>query len=380
MAVPEKPGTISMARWVRRLEARSQDRSLVLTASLELTERCNLRCVHCYINRPAGDEEARKRELDTEEWKALLDDMAQAGALWLVITGGEPLLRPDWAEVYLHAKRRGFLITLMTNGTLLTPEGADLLAEYPPWQIEITLYGATAETYEAITGVPGSYARCRRAIDLLRERDLTLNLKTMALRQNVHEVRAMQAMAKQWGLFFRYDPVVHSRLDGGDRPLACRLSPEEIIVLEEEDPKRVQQWQELCGRPWLPPDGKHLFSCGAARHTFHIDPYGTLFPCLMARWLSYDLTAGSLSQALEEFLPTVRELPITHNPTCWQCDLRLICGTCPAWARREVGDPEAPEPFRCQLAHLRSQHLHLSLRVIHDAQDLQAILSQEETP
>ncbi len=239
----------SVRDWIDRIDQRTGDHRVPWLISLELTERCNLRCVHCYVNRPAGDDEVRRKEMTLAEWQGILDQVADAGTLWLLVTGGEPLLRPDFPDFYRYAKGKGLHVILFTNGTLLTPELADLLAEYPPWEIEITLYGATAEIYERVTGVPGSYDRCRRGIDLLLERGLALNLKTMALTLNVHELPAMQRMADDLGVRFRWDPAVHSRLDGDHRPLACRLSPEEIVALERQDPKRMQQWQEYCGRP-----------------------------------------------------------------------------------------------------------------------------------
>jgi MoaA/NifB/PqqE/SkfB family radical SAM enzyme len=332
--------------------------------SLELTERCNLRCAHCYINQPAGDDAIRDREMSLDTWQGILDQVADASTLWVLVTGGEPLLRPDFRAWYVYAKRRGLHVILFTNGTLLTAELVDFLAEYPPWETEITLYGATAETYERVTGVLGSYARCRQAIDLLLKRGMALNLKTVALTLNAHELPAMQRMADDWGVRFRYDPIIQSRLDGDHRPLACRLSPEEIVALERADPQRMQQWQEFCGQSWIAADRRNLFRCGAGLHIFHLDPYGGLYPCLMARWLRYDLHNGSVVAAVRDFLPAVRRLTWTRGELCEACDQSILCQNCPAWAHREMGDPEAPEPFRCRLAHLRRQDLGLAVKLV----------------
>ena len=350
--------------WISQVNRQTGDYGLPWLVSLELTERCNLRCTHCYINRPAGDDEARRKEMALDEWQGMLDQIADAGTLWLLVTGGEPLLWADFLEFYLYAKRKGLHVILFSNGTLLTPELADLLAEYPPWETEITLYGATAETYERITGVPGSYARCRQGIDLLLERGLALKLKTMALTLNAHELQAMQQTADHLGVQFRYDPAVQSRIDSDRQPLTCRLSPEEIVDLERRDSKRLQQWQEFCGRTWVKPDRSRLFTCGAGLHTFHLDPYGGLYPCLRARWLRYDLRVGSVEVAVRDVLPAVRRMTVTHDDTCRQCELWPLCQNCAAWAHREVGDPEAPEPFRCHLAHLRQQSLGLNVQLV----------------
>jgi len=212
--------------------------------------------------------------------------------------------------------------------------------------------------------VPGSYTRCRRGIDLLLERGLALNLKTVALTLNVHELPAMQRLADDLGVRFRYDPVIQSRLDGDHRPLACRLSPEEIVALERGDPRRMQQWQEFCGQSWIAADRRSLFKCGAGLHILHLDPYGGLYPCLMTRWLRHDLRDGSVESAVRDFLPAVRRLTVTHGQSCEECDQLALCQNCPAWAYREVGDPEAPEPFRCRLAHLRRQDLGLTVELV----------------
>ena len=156
--------------------ARLAGRRYPFSGSFELTERCNLRCGHCYINQPAGSRAARARELTTSQVTGILDQIADAGCLYLLLTGGEALLRPDFEEIYLYAKRKGLLLTLFTNGTLLTPRLADFLAEWRPYALEITVYGATQDIYERVTGVPGSYAACMRGIELALARRLPLSL------------------------------------------------------------------------------------------------------------------------------------------------------------------------------------------------------------
>ena len=138
-----------------------------LNAIIELTERCNLRCQHCYIHDPAQDHLVRSKELTTEQWFRIFDELAEAGCLWMTWTGGEILVRSDFADLFRYAKRKGFLIVLFTNGTLLTADQVTLFQEWYPHCLEITLYGMTAETYEEVTGISGSYQRCIRSIEAL---------------------------------------------------------------------------------------------------------------------------------------------------------------------------------------------------------------------
>ena len=163
--------------------------------SIEVTRRCPLECLHCYNNLPMGDVEARRRELTFEEHCRLLDELVEMGCLWILYTGGEIFARKDFLDIYTEAKKRGFIITLFTNGTLINERIADHLAEYPPFAVEITLYGATRETYEALTGIRGSFDRCMKGIRLLKERNLPLKLKTVPTTINQHEVFEMKRFA-----------------------------------------------------------------------------------------------------------------------------------------------------------------------------------------
>src|SRR6202041_3292835 len=198
-----------------------------MEVSIELTHRCPLECQHCYNNLPMADKSARNRELSLDEYKRLLDEIAEAGTFWILFTGGEIFARADFLDIYAYAKTKGFLITLFTNATMITPRIADFLAEWRPFTVEVTMYGATRETYEALTQIPGSYDRCMRGIRLLNERKLPLKLKTVPTTINRHEVFEMKRMAEQeFGVEFKFDPLVNPRIDCSHSPAALRLSPE----------------------------------------------------------------------------------------------------------------------------------------------------------
>jgi len=155
---------------------------------IEVTRRCPLNCVHCYNNLPLRDDENARRELSTAEHIRIIDEIAEAGCLWLTYSGGEIFARRDFLDIYTHAKKKGLLVTLFTGGTLITPQIADHLAIWRPHSVEITIYGSTRETHESVTRVPGSHDKCMRAIRLLCERKIALNLKTVVLTLNQHEL------------------------------------------------------------------------------------------------------------------------------------------------------------------------------------------------
>jgi MoaA/NifB/PqqE/SkfB family radical SAM enzyme len=147
-------------------------RRVPLSFDLEITARCNNACRHCYINLPAGDLEARRKELSLAEINDIADQAVGLGALWCLISGGEPLLRDDFADIYISLKQKGLLVSVFTNACLVTEEHVALFTKYPPRDLEVTVYGITPDTYERVTQRPGSYIAFRRGLDLLLKNEL----------------------------------------------------------------------------------------------------------------------------------------------------------------------------------------------------------------
>jgi MoaA/NifB/PqqE/SkfB family radical SAM enzyme len=163
-----------------------EHRRVPLSFDLEVTARCNNNCRHCCINLPPGDQAVLHDELTLNEISHIADQAVSLGSLWCLITGGEPLLRKDFSDLYRVLKSKGLLVSVFTNACLVTDEHVKLFKNYPPRDIEITVYGTTEETYERVTRISGSYAAFRRGLALLLEGGIQVNLKTMALRSNVH--------------------------------------------------------------------------------------------------------------------------------------------------------------------------------------------------
>lgn len=354
MDCPQIPQT-SFDQIGKRIFNRASAERIPTSGLFELTWRCNMHCVHCYCNLPLNDRNAIKNELNTKEIFNIFDQIAEAGCLWLLITGGEPLVRKDFLEIYTYAKKKGFLISLFTNGTLITPEIADYLEEWPPYEIEITLYGATRDTHEQVTGIPGSFKRCVRGIDLLLDRKIPLGLKTMAMTLNSHELQRMRKFAEKLGLNFRFDPEINPRLDGSKTPCNLRLSPQEVIKLDLADKKRVKEWREFYERALSPIKSDCLFNCGAGITVFNIDPFGKMSVCGMVNFKNYDLRQGSFKEGWEQALPEILALKAKGNYRCGECELLSLCGQCPGWAWLENGNPEEPVEYLCQVAHLRAE-------------------------
>jgi radical SAM protein with 4Fe4S-binding SPASM domain len=353
-----------------------------LGGTFELTERCNLACVHCFINQAAGSRDAAERELSLAQVRCVLDQLADAGCLFLLFTGGEVLLRSDFCDIWRYAKGKGILASLFTNGTLLTVRLADFLAEWRPLAIEITLYGATQETYERVTQVPGSHERCLRGIELLLERGLRPNLKTVLLKANRHELEGMRALAEQLGVAYRFDGVLFPRLDGDQSPFAQRLSPKEVIALDREYPERQQEFDRLYRQfSDIPVRSEYVYSCGAGQRTFHVDCTGRLSLCMMARRPAYDLVQGGFQEAWEESLGAALRKKRTLDTPCRTCTVGALCTQCPGWSQLVHGDDETPVEYMCELGRLRAEQTVLSAGASPEAeQALELAQERSEAP
>ncbi len=336
-----------------------------LNGTIEVTRRCPLTCLHCYNNLSMSDTEAHRRELSYQELCRLMDDMADAGCLWLLLTGGEIFARPDFLDIYTYAKRKGFIVTLFTNGTLITERIADYLVSWRPFAIEITLYGHTKETYERLTGIPGSFEKCIRGIRLLRDRGLPLALKTVAVSTNRHEIPHMQAFADELGVAFKFDSMINPRIDCSQSPLDVRLSPEESVALDLADPKRADEWvhfaDEVRKALEATPAADTVYQCGGGISSFAIDPYGRMSICVLSEAHKYDIRTGTFRDGWETFLREQRAKRVTRPTKCVSCALKSACGMCPANAELDSGDAETPVDYLCHVAHLRAHALGLEV-------------------
>jgi len=340
-----------------------------LSFDLEATARCNNNCRHCYINLPPGDKAALHDELTLDEISHIADQAVSLGSLWCLLTGGEPLLRKDFSDLYLMLKSKGLLVSVFTNACLITEKHIKLFRDFPPRDIEITVYGATEETYERVTRMPGSYAAFRRGLALLLEGGLKVDLKTMSLRSNWHELPAIADFCRERTKnFFRFDPMLHMRYDGNaernEEIRAERLSAEEIIVIDEADPKRSAVLEKRCSTPEIAIPSQELtdrlFQCSAGGDSFAVS-YNGLFrlcPSLWQRDCLYDLRRGTLVEAWFDFVPRALARTSTNHEflkRCRICPLMNQCQWCPAHAHLECGRMDEPCEYFCRVTHIRAE-------------------------
>lgn len=348
------------AQFLTRLNQKIDDKRIPFSGSIDLTPRCNLRCVHCYLGATSSPHPVNAGEMNTEQIRALLDEITEAGCLFLLITGGEPLLRKDFAEIYTHAKANGLIITVFTNGTLMTKQLVELFQELPPYSVEISLYGATAATYEKITGIKGSYDLCKRGIQLLLDKKIHVQLKTMLMTLNSHEFFAIENMAKEFGVRFRFDAALFSCLNGNKKPLSYRVTPEDAVQKEFSDPVRYGNWQNFFARHKESYVENNLYICGAGAPNFHIDAYGWLQPCIMTNTIRYNLLDGNFLSGWYNIYERIRGKKVRQDFSCKGCKKVSFCNYCPAFFFLENGEEDICSEYLCRLGNLRHERLQYS--------------------
>jgi radical SAM protein with 4Fe4S-binding SPASM domain len=352
-----------------------KDKAPILSRlDMELTERCNNNCIHCCINLPADDLATEKKELSTEEIKNILKQAVSLDCMAVRFTGGEPLLREDFEELYVFARRQGLKVLLFTNATLVTQRLADLFTRIPPLEkIEVTLYGMEKSSYEAVTRTPGSFEAAWEGINLLLKKRIPFVVKGALLPSNKDEIEAFEEWAAtipwmdkppSYSMFFdlrcRRDDEVKNKLIR-----SLRLLPEEgLEVLTRSKEKYIKkEMKEFCAK-FMAPSSDKLFSCGSGIGGGCIDAYGNFQPCMMLRHPDcvYNLRKGSLKDALENFFPKLREIKAT-NPDylkrCAKCFLKGLCEQCPAKSWAEHGTLDTPVEYFCEVAHAQARFLGL---------------------
>ena len=261
----------------RGLVDRARNQNVMLSVLVELTYRCHLDCFFCY-----NDRSLKGQSLSLDQYEILLKDLAKLQVLTLTLTGGEPLLHPDFWSIGRMARDLGFVIRLKTAGDLLDASRIERLAkEVRPYSVDISLHGADAATHDRQTRKPGSFVRVVQAVQIAQELGLRLKLNATLTRWNEHQIGEIFALADQWGLTLAFNSTVTPRDNGNTEPLEISPSPEGVLTL-------LNLLQSRSGAPDTPgchpgPEPADTKNCGAGSTGVAIDPYGTVFPCIQWR-------------------------------------------------------------------------------------------------
>lgn len=323
-------------------------RSIPWNVHFDLTYRCNERCVHCYLDHEDYG------ELTTDEVKAILAQLAQAGTLFLTFSGGEVFLRRDFFELAAYARQLRFDLSLKTNGIVINEERAARLHELGVRKVQISLYSAEPAVHDAITKVPGSWARSLRAIQFLKEQGLQVKIACPVMRPTADGLPALEALAQKLDVPYLLDLTITPKLDGDRSPVAgLRLEKQHLLPIlshRQRKPPAAARSAEVIT------DSYADIPCSAGHNSCYISPYGDLFPCVQM-----PLPAGNLRrQRFEEIwygspaLARVRAIRESQLEPCHACGIRSSCSRCPGLAYLEDGDLLGASRTACELAELRA--------------------------
>jgi radical SAM protein with 4Fe4S-binding SPASM domain len=320
-----------------------------ISAMLELADRCNEVCVHCY------QVQGQKGELATDDWRKILDELADLGVLFLVLSGGEVTLRKDFLDLVAYARSKRFATKIYTNGLTMTPALARRLAELGVFEVQISLYSTKAEVHDWVTRVPGSFDKSVAGIRALREVGIAVVMKSPMTQFNLAERAAYQALAAELDVDFTLDPQVDAREDGTLDPQAFRLSMEQYREVLEDlatpDP-------EVGDAPIL--ERQQGAPCGACAGNIHVEANGELRPCTLLDVPVGNAVTDGIARAYETHPDAlaIRALTWADLHGCRDCDLQPYCGRCYANAKREGGDALGPYAGACQKAKVHYELLH----------------------
>jgi radical SAM protein with 4Fe4S-binding SPASM domain len=350
-----------MQEWVQE---EFKDIRAPFTAGIELTANCNLNCIHCYAKPSRGH-----KDITFDEIKALLESMTSQGLVELFYTGGEVFLRPDFEDIYLYTKRQGIIVSLLSNLTTLKQHHIDLFKEYPVSQISTTMYGASEDTYERVTGSKAAYRKFLSGIELLKTNNIPFEIKFIGMEQNIDDIQKVRKFVDELGVNLVVTFSIRPSYDLNKAPVGLRVSAERAFEFDSTDHMRRayledaaktlfeirQGIQEKKNQSRL--EERCLYPCDIARQFVFITSDCKMQGCATASVGAYDLRTGSFEEGWEYLKQEFVEKKATEQYQCLSCDMIEYCDHCTARWVLEYGDPEKPDPFFCNIGRKRMKFI-----------------------
>jgi radical SAM protein with 4Fe4S-binding SPASM domain len=315
--------------------------NIPLICTFELTQRCNFRCVHCYIDHA---DPSQRRELSTGQIKRILSGLKAAGTLNLVFTGGEIFLRPDILPLCAYARKLGFDLRIFTNAVLITETDARFLGSLSLTGIEISLYGP-AKIHDRVTRSPGSFDLTLQSIRLLKKYRIPVTIKTPLMTLNIAGLPWLKRFAKQANAKLRIDPILVPGNNGNRKMLKYRLG-RTALRAAYRDPGIFQ-------KPASPFVAEPELDCSAGHNLAAIGCDGTVYPCLQLLLPLGNLKRRPFSEIWNNRnrpLARYRSIAPDDIATCRSCDNAKFCQRCPGVALLEDGDLTGPSRIACTVA------------------------------
>ncbi len=338
-----------MSNLAEEITAKALRLNVPLNVQLDLTYRCNERCVHCYLDHHDHG------EMSTAEIKLLLNEMADAGVFILTLSGGEILLRKDFFAIVEHARQLMFCVKLKTNAILIGEREAQRLRDLAVESIQVSIYSDRPEVHDGITLVPGSLKRSLDAIRFLKGQGLNVTIANVLMRQNRSDYLEVQALAGELGVEYTLDPTITPMMDGDRSIVGLNVDSTALRDLFQ-DSSLVGDVDEFCAIPAeLNQDDLEAIPCSAGHTACYISPYGDVFPCVQ-----FPLPTGNVRR--ERFIDIwrhssqmneVRSIRVKDLPTCSSCTHASACSRCPGLAYME-GNMRGPSSQDCEKSFART--------------------------
>jgi radical SAM protein with 4Fe4S-binding SPASM domain len=323
------------------------DRHVLYSLVLELTYRCNERCVHCYL-----PSDTRPSELSALQIDHLLGEFSNMGGLLLQLTGGELLIRKDIVEILDISKTHGFVTSITSNLTLLNDSILKAIVEVQPRSVGCSIYAATAEMHDAVTTIKGSFERSVRSIRLLRSAGIPVIIKSPLLRSTAPHWRDIERLAQDLDCEYQFDLSITAKNDGGLSPLSNRV--EDMSVLQDIFASRYYKLYTRDEAMFtLTSPSPEASLCGAGASGLCISPDGTVRPCIglnlsLGRWPQNKLSEIWQSSSFFSEFGAIR---LREIPECHECPDFAYCSRCPGAWHAEHGSFRKPTTYACKLAH-----------------------------
>ncbi len=323
------------------------DRNRVpLNMMLELTYRCNERCLHCYLPETQGIRPPRPGdELKTGEWLRVLGEMAEAGTFYLILSGGEVLLRSDLGSILSRARELSFAVEIFTNAVSITPEIADFWAELGISGVGVSVYSPDPAGHDQVTRRKGSFERTIRGVRLLRERDVRVRFKTPMMRRNLGRYGDLAALAREMGVTCNFDPVMTPRNDGSDIPAGFALGERELEAVYR-DPRFVRGDGVLRAGPM----DLERSTCSAGATSGAIGPYGDVTPCVQWAVSGGNVREKPFAEIWKSgaIFSTARTVTAKDLKACSSCGQDHYVH-CLGLSELEKGDALVPDSSSCRI-------------------------------
>ena len=332
------------------MTAKALKMNIPLSVQLDLTYRCNERCVHCYLDHHDHG------EMTTAEIKNLLDQMADAGVFYLTISGGEILMRRDFFEILEYARLRTFCIKLKTNGILIRKQEADRIKALGVESVQISIYSHVPEVHDAITKLPGSLEQSIEAIRRLRAHGIQVTLANVLMVQNANDYAGVRALAAELDAQFIMDPMITPMMDGDRSILNLNIDETALREVLRNESLTGASIEASCAPPQGPDaDALDMLPCSAGHTACYVSPYGDVYPCVQ-----FPLPSGNVRNTKfvdiwrdSPQLNEVRSITLRDMPSCSKCTHGGTCTRCPGLAYLE-GNMRGPSYQDCEKSYART--------------------------